>query len=487
MAETSSTSRIALTPLTRYRTLAASLACFWTLHFIVLWSSTFAIDDPQSPFGLSHDLTWLIAIVCNALVLLTCFLKLKRNVELYFDRIAMAAGIATAVGIACIALRVAQSGTVFDGLYLIGTALFGGGTGLLMTCYADRLCKVTPQSTFMLFTAAFFVGAVLCLLVSAAFVPTAAWVVTALLPVVASVLYGQSARAARSDVPALSDRPSPMAATDLPPKSLFFLIAIIGLSAGLVRETGYGTTGAPLPDYLFIGSVMVGGALLFTLSFFVNHLKPTLILQVVVVIISGALLAGALAAGPTSPIAFVIYTLGFLFFVAFVWLFCTYVGNNRTQGARLFVGGLLANQAGQALGSIAFLGMLAAFGPEGTLGLPISLAMLYVLLIAALVFFANAGRSKYGSASQASTTPPKEMLQRMASPYRLTAREAEIGALVAEGLSRADIAERLIVSQETVKTHTKHLYQKLDVHSRAELLSLLQQEAARESSQASLM
>lgn len=481
------TSHIADTPLARYRGLSASLACFWTFHFIVLWSSTFAITDPRGPFGISSDLTWLIAIVCNALALLACFTKL-RDASPDFNRVAVVAALAAAVGIACIALRVAQPGLVFDGLHLAGTVLFGAGTGLLMACYADRLRHVTPQATFMLFAAAFFVGAVLCLLVSAAFVPVAAWIVTALLPLGTAALYRRSARETDAEPDARAvDNSARTGVTDLPPKSFFFLIAIIGLTAGLVRGTSYEAHGAPLPDFLFTGPVMVGGALLFALSFFVNRLKPTLLLQVVVVIISGAFLAGALAAGPATPVAFVIHTLGFLFFVAFVWLFCTYVGNSRAHGTRLFIGGLLANQAGQALGSMAFLGLLAAFGPEGTLGLPISLAMLYVLLIAALVFFANTGRAKRVTVAAAETAAPQEVLQRMAPDYRLTAREVEIGALVAEGLSRADIADRLTVSQETVKTHTKHVYQKLDVHSRTELLALLQREAARQSQQSSII
>jgi DNA-binding CsgD family transcriptional regulator len=39
--------------------------------------------------------------------------------------------------------------------------------------------------------------------------------------------------------------------------------------------------------------------------------------------------------------------------------------------------------------------------------------------------------------------------------------------LAAEGLSSADIADLLVVSPHTVKTHFEHLYRKLEVHGRA--------------------
>jgi two-component system response regulator NreC len=53
----------------------------------------------------------------------------------------------------------------------------------------------------------------------------------------------------------------------------------------------------------------------------------------------------------------------------------------------------------------------------------------------------------------------------------LTPREVEILALLAQGLSNRDIAEQLMLSQNTVKTHRLHIYQKLDLHDRAELIT----------------
>lgn len=52
----------------------------------------------------------------------------------------------------------------------------------------------------------------------------------------------------------------------------------------------------------------------------------------------------------------------------------------------------------------------------------------------------------------------------------LTDREREILVLVARGLSNADIAEHLVISPATVKTHLARIMQKLDAHDRAGLV-----------------
>ena len=58
--------------------------------------------------------------------------------------------------------------------------------------------------------------------------------------------------------------------------------------------------------------------------------------------------------------------------------------------------------------------------------------------------------------------------------YRLSARETEVMELIARGNSVARIAEELVVSENTIRTHSKRIYTKLAIHKKQELLDLIE-------------
>ena len=56
---------------------------------------------------------------------------------------------------------------------------------------------------------------------------------------------------------------------------------------------------------------------------------------------------------------------------------------------------------------------------------------------------------------------------------KLCDREREIVSYVVHGFTNREIAERLCISDRTVSTHLVNIYEKLNVHSRAELAALV--------------
>jgi DNA-binding CsgD family transcriptional regulator len=61
----------------------------------------------------------------------------------------------------------------------------------------------------------------------------------------------------------------------------------------------------------------------------------------------------------------------------------------------------------------------------------------------------------------------------LAHSHGLTQREGEVLLLLAQRKSTADIEDELIIANGTAKAHINHVYQKLGVHSREELLDLI--------------
>ena len=78
-------------------------------------------------------------------------------------------------------------------------------------------------------------------------------------------------------------------------------------------------------------------------------------------------------------------------------------------------------------------------------------------------------KEKDESAQVYKTTSRKKYLD-----HDLTIREMEVCELIEEGLNNTEIAEKLVISMPTVKTHIKNIFSKFNVSSRLELLKLLQ-------------
>lgn len=63
----------------------------------------------------------------------------------------------------------------------------------------------------------------------------------------------------------------------------------------------------------------------------------------------------------------------------------------------------------------------------------------------------------------------------IANRYRLSEREEEVLTLLALGWSRSHIKSELFLSLGTVNTHVTHIYAKLGVHGKDELLAYFEE------------
>ncbi len=74
----------------------------------------------------------------------------------------------------------------------------------------------------------------------------------------------------------------------------------------------------------------------------------------------------------------------------------------------------------------------------------------------------------------------EERIAEIAKSYGLTPREIQVFDFLARGRSIPYIRDTLVISRETAATHAKHVYAKLKVHSRQELIDLVNDDACAE-------
>lgn len=180
-------------------------------------------------------------------------------------------------------------------------------------------------------------------------------------------------------------------------------------------------------------------------------------------------------------VAFVLCLAGYYAAQVVLWVLCVYLTMNSPDIAKwifAFMGALLA--LGQALG----LGSISTvlYGLDSQ----VSAFMAVVILLACL--FMSTSQSVYESwglvspISQTADNALEAACCYIAEEKRLTDREREILPYLAQGRNRRIIADKLYLSENTIKTYISHIYAKLEVHTQQELIEYVQKinQASRE-------
>lgn len=68
----------------------------------------------------------------------------------------------------------------------------------------------------------------------------------------------------------------------------------------------------------------------------------------------------------------------------------------------------------------------------------------------------------------------KENCEAIATRYFLSRRETDVLFLLAKGYNSSAIQEKLVIAEGTAKTHIRHIYRKLDVHTQQELMRMVE-------------
>ena len=172
-------------------------------------------------------------------------------------------------------------------------------------------------------------------------------------------------------------------------------------------------------------------------------------------------------------VGFILCVAGYYMTQVVLWVLCVYLATQSRGMVRwLFalMGCMMA--LGQAAGLISIDTFLYGLDHEA------SVLMATSLLLACL--FMSTSESPYESwgmvrpAEHAAESDIDAACKILALDNLLTAREKEILPYLAHGRSRKVIAEKLVLSENTIKTYISNVYGKLGVHTQQELIDLVQ-------------
>lgn len=171
-----------------------------------------------------------------------------------------------------------------------------------------------------------------------------------------------------------------------------------------------------------------------------------------------------------------------------VWAMLAYVVY-QSQSSSVFVFGVgnAALAFGTVLGTLSVMGYQAGLYGKAVMQPLVLVAGIAVLACALLVFTEKRmdslilpleeGRSETSAFGDEAKRLPKQWIvdcERIADEYGLSARQKEVFIELARGKTAQEIADSQTVSIYTVRAHTRAIYEKLEVHSKAELRSLIE-------------
>ena len=174
---------------------------------------------------------------------------------------------------------------------------------------------------------------------------------------------------------------------------------------------------------------------------------------------------------------------GFACFTVFLWVaMCDMARTTGHSVVTVFAGGILFSKLGVLVGTVVMYTAAQTMRLEFAQLTAISFACVSGLgSVAALVM--DGGQFAYGRAetpAEGTSAQPVaadqvcERCAELAEEYGLSAREAEVFELLAKGRNSPFIQQELYIAKSTVETHIKHIYRKLGVNDRQELLDLVQ-------------
>ncbi len=492
MTLTSSSRSEGITALKSLRPSDVGMAFFWACSMLTFRSSVLLNGRLDTP--LVQTIVVVASFTANMTVLILVSFWIESRDRPLGKRLPVAALVLTLVGLFGIALADLLQEPLGDaavGFLVASSIVTGAGYGLFWGSWAEKLGKKHPTKLALIMPLVFMLSAALFLAVSILSsdlkIPS-----VALLAVFVVVSFLTLSEKERSDslvdhaVRMTNSRPAFISLFDLMALSIIvsFLFGFMWESTVLNMQSVNDAHRMPMFANLALSLVLVAIALCAK-----RHIDFDMAYRFIIPTVIG-LFAILPLFGKSNPVFMnTLTTLGYGFFdVTMMYVAFSAAYDRAASG--FFVGGLIraisifSRLAGIGIG---FLSALIARDQQWIAILSVSVASMYGLLLAWMIYRKGGARRTSLHAAPAAgpdsvpaptaqtehRAEPIDPLTRLSEDFSLTRREAEVLPYLAQGRSAKAIAAELFVSESTVRTHTRKIYEKADLHSREDLFALI--------------
>lgn len=463
--------------LLRHTNLSVGFSLFWVWIFLVFQTNLFS----PSLFSV-HAITlppWIIPLSSYALVFAVLGLLFKRKGIVPCNRwYHRAIPLSMSLGIGICGLLTVFSldfATLNVALVIGGGLILGAGTACLHTEWGRMMGKLGSRKTIIHGIVATIFAAVLLLVLTVLPTPLLLLCTIAIPPASMLLLQSEAKRYSRTFYQHGMDSKSKI------PWKWLLTSFLQGFSFGIAQAVlllgNYGETAMILTAGSFALStlILVVCALFFKMDF------NQLIYQVGFLIIAAGFLLAALL-GIDSPSSLFVHSTGYRFVDIMMWALCVYMVKQHNLSANwVFACTTCALLVGRVIGALtgSILSVLDEGASVSLDGQALVITMVFVLLASALLLSSKknltTGWGMIRPGDNEDYLSNFDMgCKLVCREYSLTAREEEVFVLLARGHNRTRMCETLTLSKETVKTHIRNIYRKMDIHSQQDAFFLVE-------------
>lgn len=463
-----------------------SVAFNWAWVYVSF--DTPAVFQNRNGIGINADPSWLISTMVVAMTLFVAGIMLGKTDKTPPSWVSLLCGFAVATGTLISAAVASGLGPAV--LVMASGILTGIGSGVLLVLWGQVLGKITREEAELVIPGTSIILLVCCLVCPSLPSPVGL-LVAASFPIISACMLIASYDDLRKRKPGIVEELGNIPSSDASAVkktygrmcSLLFLAFFVLGCANAMQLPGEEPLAYFGIDIPMVTGTAIGVAIFILFVFFSARPTFDLLFRFIAILISCSLaflpwnnlwtvtIWGILAAVADLMLPIATFLLVITALNSSVVNAAEGVG--LTQGSTM-LGILAGNIAGSSIQVLA--GTSAATAVGTTLFLLVVFSFSWAFFPADRSSVLRASSRKYNPASQLDIDADELLIDTaiasLAERHGLTKREAEIAGYLARGHSQPFICDELVLSKNTVSTHAKHIYQKLGIHSRQELINL---------------